>query len=258
MSVPVLMYHAIGETGTGTQQYDDADFTVSEKRFCSHLDYLSQHSFSSLLPSELKYLNFGAAASDNNCVITFDDGHASDAALALPILLSRGFKAVFFITTEWIGKPGYMNESEIKAISDAGMELGSHGHTHAFFNDLSYQQALSELQQSCDILKSISGKETVSFSAPGGQLPARLQDLSEAVGIEYVFTSSTGLCNAGNFPFAIPRCAIRRDLSDTDFARIVNCDASLYRRIRVRSNVLGAVRRMLGNDRYMALRERLL
>ncbi|MFK8020303.1 MAG: polysaccharide deacetylase family protein [Pseudomonadales bacterium] len=254
MTIPVLMYHAIGNTATGTQQYDDADFTVSERKFRTHLDYLKAQGFTAALPAELSNSGFDHKA----CLITFDDGHASDAAVALPLLQEYGFSAVFFITTAWIGKSGYMSEQAIKLLSDAGMEVGSHGHTHKFFNDMTYKEALDELQLSAQILSRITGLKTKSFSAPGGQIPERLSELTAAVDLDYVCTSSTGTCGPRNFPFAIPRTAIRKDLSDSDFIRIVECDPSFYRRVLFRSAVLGGIRRVLGNNLYMSMRERLL
>lgn len=255
MKVPVLMYHAIGDSGTGTQEYDDTDFTVSETKFRSHLSYLKKNDFTSILPGDLASQQLKSNTPEKHCIITFDDGHCSDVQVALPILKEYGFNAVFFITTEWVGEPGYMNHDELRQLSEAGMELGSHGHTHAFFNDMTFQQANWELQQSCSILQEISGEAVRSFSAPGGQMPSQLRGLIEAAQVKYVCTSLAGVCRAENFPLAIPRCAIRQSLCDEDFVRMVNGDASFYRRMKLRAGVLGAVRKVLGNSRYMALRE---
>ena len=48
--------------------------------------------------------------------ITFDDGHRSNAEIALPILKQLGLRGIFFITTDWIGRPGFMNEDQIREL----------------------------------------------------------------------------------------------------------------------------------------------
>src|SRR5215470_4073438 len=62
--------------------------------------------------------------------ITFDDGNASDALIALPELTKRGLTASFFICAGRIGKKRYLDESMIKDLNAGGMVVGSHGMDH--------------------------------------------------------------------------------------------------------------------------------
>ncbi len=254
MSIPVLMYHAIGEASSGTQEFDDGDFTVSESRFREHLRYLREHGYTTCLLSQLKWID----AVDKRVIITFDDGHASDVDVALPLLQEFGFNAEFFVTTAWVGQPGYVDAAGIEALSRAGMGIGSHGHSHRFFNDLSYDEAEEELQESLHLLRTLAVQPVASFSAPGGQLPAQLSKLCEKLGLQYVCTSATGLYEQRHFPFSIPRIAIRKDLAMEDFVRMVSGDARFFRQLKWRSAVLSGIRRTVGNDLYMNVRERVL
>ena len=62
-------------------------------------------------------------------VITFDDGNASDAVIALPELLAkRGLKATFFVCE--IGARRYLDRVALADLLAAGMEIGTHGKDH--------------------------------------------------------------------------------------------------------------------------------
>ena len=55
--------------------------------------------------------------------ITFDDGSETDLICAAPILQELGFGATFYITTGFIGKPGYLNRSQLQELSQMGFEI---------------------------------------------------------------------------------------------------------------------------------------
>ncbi|MFK7731001.1 MAG: polysaccharide deacetylase family protein [Pseudomonadales bacterium] len=255
MSIPVLMYHAIGSGSSSTQQYDDADFVVSENNFKAQLSYLKDNGFSSCRLDDVPSL---LLATNRKVIISFDDGHASDVSIALPLLQEYGFSAEFFFTSNWIGQEGYVDEEGIRALHSAGMGIGSHGVTHQFFNDFSFSAAEDELVRSTESLSNIISAPVDRFSAPGGRLPDELEKLMALCGIKYVCTSEIDTCNSNNFPLEVPRIAIRNDTSIELFEKIVNADAAYYRRHQVRKSALVLLRTVLGNQRYMNMREKLL
>ena len=69
---------------------------------------------------------------DAKVSITFDDGFASTYTNALPVLTERGIKATVYVTTDFIGSPGYMTWDQVISLqNDYGWEIGSHTVTHA-------------------------------------------------------------------------------------------------------------------------------
>lgn len=255
MSIPVLMYHAIGSGSAGTQQYDDADFVVSESNFRAQLGYLRDNGFSSCRLDDLRST---LQHSNRNVIISFDDGHASDVSIALPLLQEYGFAAEFFFTTDWIGQPGYVDEEGIRTLHSAGMGVGSHGVSHHFFNDFSFEEAEDEIRRSTGRLSEIIGAPVDRFSAPGGRLPDELTQLVQLCQLRFVCTSEIDTCNEQNFPLEIPRIAIRHDTSIELFEKIAQADPAYYRRHQIRKSVLVLLRNLLGNQRYMNIREKLL
>src|SRR6478609_7258795 len=62
--------------------------------------------------------------------ITFDDGNASDAQIALPALLRRGLRASFFVIAGRCDEPGSLSRADVRELARSGMTVGSHGLRH--------------------------------------------------------------------------------------------------------------------------------
>ena len=60
-------------------------------------------------------------------VITFDDGCASHATIAAPLLKKNGFNGTFYVSDAYLfreRKDWYMTWRQIKGMSDEGFEIG--------------------------------------------------------------------------------------------------------------------------------------
>ena len=77
--------------------------------------------------------------------ITFDDGNASDALLALPELAKRNLKASFFVCAGRIGTKHYLDKSMIVDLIKSGMHIGSHGMHHRDWCTLSASELGEEI-----------------------------------------------------------------------------------------------------------------
>ncbi|WP_051423249.1 polysaccharide deacetylase family protein [Arthrobacter sp. MA-N2] len=84
--------------------------------------------------------------------LTFDDGNDNQLA-AEQVLKAHGLKGTFFITTSWIGGPGYLTQTDLHNIAADGNEIGGHTVTHPDLTTLSTAAATAEI---CD------GKSTLS------------------------------------------------------------------------------------------------
>jgi peptidoglycan/xylan/chitin deacetylase (PgdA/CDA1 family) len=106
--------------------------------------------------------------SERSTCLTFDDGFSSDYQLVLPELKKLQAAATFFIVTDWLEKPGYLTKQQVRELSDAGMQIGSHSKSHPNFLKITPQERLEELSGSKLILENIIGKEISTFSFPYG------------------------------------------------------------------------------------------
>jgi peptidoglycan/xylan/chitin deacetylase (PgdA/CDA1 family) len=100
-------------------------------------------------------------------VLTFDDG--TDDHLRVGEELARlGLRALFFIPTGKIGTPGYLDETELRALGSLGHVLGAHANRHEPLRGLSRAALSFEVQTSRDRLAMLTGDEIRYFAPPGG------------------------------------------------------------------------------------------
>ena len=251
-----LMYHGIlvpnqALTDLGTR---DSVYTINQDRFETQLGILRDSERVGRSIGEI----FANRSPEPCCAITFDDGNQSDISVALPSLLDNKFTATFYITTDWIGKRGFLNSSDIRALRSEGMEIGSHGHTHTYFDELTDAQLLEEVRASTDTLGNVLGEKVTALSAPGGRLHSRLGEIAAQLGIQTVGTSRVAIVTRTCDPLDIPRVAITSDTSDAEFTRIVSLNSRYFRRKKLRQIALNSAKRILGNHTYERLRASLL
>ncbi len=127
--------------------------------------------------------------------VTFDDGHCSDIEIAMPELLKRGMKGVFFVVTGRINQQGFLSESDIRELHREGMSIGSHGESHVEWTGLSPDALQKEVVGSKATLEEVVGEAVTSAACPFGAYDrASLTTLRER-GFRSVHTSDRGLCS---------------------------------------------------------------
>ena len=149
--------------------------------------------------------------SGRSICLTFDDGFSSDHDLVLPELIKMNATATFFIVTDWIGKPGYLNEQQIRNLSNSGMQIGSHSKSHPNFLDITHMERLAELHESKLILENLIGKPVSTFSFPFGFCDATCKETVFNANYSICCTSEHGLSAGGN-PI-VPRNSINSHTS---------------------------------------------
>jgi peptidoglycan/xylan/chitin deacetylase (PgdA/CDA1 family) len=131
-----------------------------------------------------------ALAGRNDVRITFDDGNASDAAIALPALRDRGLTATFFVLAGFLGEPGYLDHAGILELIGNGMEVGSHGMRHRDWRRLDDDQLTVEIVEGRHRLQEVAGREIRLASCPFGSYDRRvLARLRQTRAYDHVFTS---------------------------------------------------------------------
>jgi peptidoglycan/xylan/chitin deacetylase (PgdA/CDA1 family) len=169
--------------------------------------------------------------------------------------------ATFFVTTTWVGKPGYTSWDQLRAMQAAGMEIGSHTRTHPFLSELQHEALTAELAGSRAEIERQLGREVRCLALPGGDAPRRaLRHLFGDAGYAAVATSRWGVNPASSprAPSWIRRATVRGAATPVEFLRVLDGDAILSLRRQSRESILGAVRRALGPSRYARYRRRFL
>ena len=131
--------------------------------------------------------NFGDLA------FSFDDGYLSDYEVVFPLLIKFNIFATFFIVPEFVNQKGYMTWIQIKEMSDAGMEIGSHSMTHPYMTTLPTEQLLRELKDSKMQIEQCIDKEVVSFAYPFGDCSGQTHKAAIEVGYKNICISRPGM-----------------------------------------------------------------
>jgi peptidoglycan/xylan/chitin deacetylase (PgdA/CDA1 family) len=122
--------------------------------------------------------------------LTFDDGNAGDYECAASDLERYGWRGHFFVTTDWIGKQGFMDESQIRELHKRGHVIGSHSRSHpARMSSLTTKELLEEWGESRARLSDIINDGVIVASVADGYYSDRVGRTAAASGIRVLFTS---------------------------------------------------------------------
>lgn len=251
----VLMFHGIDGPRSRAVGYSaDGHYSVTAARFAAILDGL--HAAGCTVGAARDLLD--DTASPRQVWLTFDDGDASNALEALPLLAERGLRADFFITPARVGCPGFMDWSALRELAAAGMSLQSHGHTHAYFTHLGPAALREELRVSKARLEQGLGQPVTLLAPPGGRVPRGLVALARELGYRAVLDSTPGFVGIRDSQQPLPRVAVTSGHSvDTVLGWATRGPAALAR-LRLRHRVLATAKGLLGDARYERLRGRAL
>lgn len=169
----VLLYHRIAEDRA-------TPWTTSRTAFRRHIAWLARHCDILSLGQLVESLRHGRIDSRPAVAITFDDGYAENLR-SLADLLLRGISFTYFVTVENVrtGKPfphdgergthfRPNSPSEIRALAEVGVEIGSHGWNHVDLSRLNLRQLVYELEASKKWLEDLTGRPVTSLAIPYG------------------------------------------------------------------------------------------
>lgn len=188
---PVLCYHRIGgplELGVTR---------VGRAVFARQMTALARAGWRTLTLSEFAHAPHAARRA---FLLTFDDGYASLAEHAYPLLVELGFTATTFLITDFIGKANtwdvrytwdrlpHLTWTTIEQWRARGFEFGSHGATHRRLTWLADGEVQADLERSRDLLLARLGADaTRAIAYPFGAVDSRVAGHAEAAGFTLGF-----------------------------------------------------------------------
>ena len=141
--------------------------------------------------------------------LSFDDGNASDLEIALPSLVQRGLSAAFFPVAGRLGQPGYVDVAGVRALSSAGMMIGSHGMHHRSWRGLDTDSMHEELFVARSRIAEAAGTDITAAACPFGGYDRQVLRALRRYGYTRVFTSDRRRAQAD--AWLHPRYAVTRD-----------------------------------------------
>lgn len=105
--------------------------------------------------------------------LTFDDGpHPKNTLKIIELLDKYDAKATFFM----LGNRVDFYPDIAKKVADAGHDLGNHTWNHKDLSTLSKEEGVQEVEQTNEIIKSATGKESTAFRPPYGSVNEQVQN----------------------------------------------------------------------------------
>lgn len=213
VSVPILLYHDIQDSG-------DGDSTIARKVFLSHLDALQQAGYETVTFSQLiSFVKHGISLPEKPILITFDDGYLSNYKIAWPALQRRGMVGTIFVVGNSMGKDTYKDTGvpiiphftygQANEMIDSGvMSIQSHTYDLHQYRPLepdggregvlpkkgesaeSYRQALEQdLQLARDTLRQKTGASVQVLAYPYGLYTQDSEAISADLGFSVTVTT---------------------------------------------------------------------
>lgn len=113
-----------------------------------------------------------------------------------------------------------MSSAQVRALADAGMDIGGHTVSHPILAKLTMEAAQLEIEAGRDRLAEITGRPIRLFAYPNGKprsdyLPEHAA-LARRVGFDAALSTTPGVSTAESDPFQLPRFT-PWDLSDSRF-----------------------------------------
>ena len=190
MRVITLEYHDVVEGGafdaSGFPGNDAASYKMDARDFAAHLDAVAGCG----RPVGLDARSLGEAGSPVPVLLTFDDGGVAALEPTATMLERHGWVGHFFVTTDYIGTPGFLSPEDIVALHRRGHVVGSHSASHPTrMARCSRAELDAEWRGSVAVLAALLGAPPTVASVPGGYFSDEVARAAAGAGIRVLFTS---------------------------------------------------------------------
>ncbi|WP_165360647.1 polysaccharide deacetylase family protein [Candidatus Chloroploca sp. Khr17] len=217
--LPILMYHYVRYVDRAV---DPLGFglSVTPEQFAAQLAWLHSNGYETVSMADVARCIRGEGPCPARAVaLTFDDGYLDAYTEALPRLVAYGSTATFYIVSDFIGRPGYMGWEELRALRDAGMEIGAHSVNHPDLTRMRLDELRDQVGRSGAVLAAELGQPIVSFCYPLGRYNDTVMAVTREAGYRSATTTRTDLSQYD--PFALPRLRISGDTSQARFEEMI-------------------------------------
>ena len=152
--------------------------------------------------------NFNTPKTNKEILITIDDAFLSFYLEAWPYLKKNKIPFILFVSTEPVGKKGYMTWEQIKEIeAEKFTIIGHHSHSHGYLIDNDNDFFISDIKKANEIFLKNLGYIPNLFSYPFGEYSKFMRDYI-AQNFNYAFGQHSGVIDLNKDKFELPRFPI--------------------------------------------------
>ena len=225
------MYHRFNES-----KYPSTNIQINI--FKEHIKIIKKLEYEFYNPAEFAK-NFSIPKKNKKILITIDDAFSSFYESAWPFLKENRIPFILFVSTEAVGKFGYMSWSQLKEIEKEDFAyIGNHSHTHDYLVDLSKEEFLKDIENSKKIFISKLGYNPIFFSYPFGEYSNEItKHISE--NFKYSFGQHSGVIDINKNKFELPRFPINEKYGDLKrFKFLIKLQPLQFKKIKPQERLL--------------------
>ena len=200
------MYHRFNEN-----KYPSTNIQV--EIFKKQIDIIKEKKYELYNPKKF-VRDFNNPKIDKKILITIDDGFSSFYEYAWPYLKKNKIPFILFVSTEPIGKYGYMTWNQIKEVEKEDFAfIGNHSHSHEYLIDYDLKKFTEDIEKSIIIFEEEMGYNPIFFSYPFGEYSLEQKNYIKNK-FKFSFGQHSGVIDINKDKFELPRFPINEKYGD--------------------------------------------
>ena len=219
-----IMYHRFNES-----KYPSTNIQMDV--FKEHIRIIKNSDFKFLNPNKFKE-QFNTIKLKKEILITIDDAFESFYFEAWPYMKKNKIPFILFVSTEPVGKNGYMTWDQIREIEKETFALiGHHSHSHDYLIDVTNDEFISDIEKANKIfLKELKYIPNL-FSYPFGEYSKFMRNYISK-NFEFAFGQHSGVIDINKDKFELPRFPINEKYGEIKrFSSIINYFPLEYKKL---------------------------
>jgi peptidoglycan/xylan/chitin deacetylase (PgdA/CDA1 family) len=206
MGILSLMYHRFNEN-----KYPSTNIQMNI--FKKHIEIIKRSKYNFYDPKYLEK-NFRIIKKEKKILITIDDAFSSFYEFAWPYLKKEKIPFILFVSTEAVGKNGYMTWDQIKELEkETNAYIGNHSHTHNYLVNLKDEDFIDDIDTASRIFNDKLGYNPIFFSYPFGEYSAFIKKYISK-NFKFSFGQHSGVIDVNKDQYELPRFPINEKYGD--------------------------------------------
>ena len=218
------MYHRFNEN-----KYPSTNIQMDI--FKKHIDIIKNSNYNFHNPHKFNK-EFNNPKLNKEILITIDDAFESFYLEAWPYLKQNKIPFILFVSTNPVGKRGYMTWDQIREIEAEKFALiGHHSHTHEYLIDETEKFFINDIEKANEIFLQELGFVPKLFSYPFGEYSKFMRDYISQ-NFQFAFGQHSGIIDLNKDKFELPRFPINEKYGELKrFKSIINYYPLEYKRL---------------------------
>ena len=228
-----IMYHRFNES-----KYPSTNIQMDI--FKKHVEMINESNFTFYNPKDFEN-DFNSPKERKKILLTIDDAFKSFYTEAWPFLEKNKIPFILFVSTEPVGKNGYMTWEQIKEVEKTNFAvIGHHSHTHDYLIDKSHNEFVADIERANDIFLKKLGYIPSLFSYPFGEYSELMRNyISKNFTIS--FGQHSGVIDLNKEKYELPRFPINEKYGELKrFKSIINYFPLEYKNLYPKNKLLDA------------------